>query len=468
MFKKNLVIGFIFLLVFTASVNALSLGVVDGYVTYINGSFVEGAAVNAQVISCSTECTGSYTSESSGYYVIGNLNFQSGRTVSVNAQKGSALGSNSAVCIDDSTPLEVNITICSPPSSPSLTPINDHHNQTTIFSWTSGTDPDSLPTIDQFQLDSGPITNETSPLTKNLSFSSHSWQVRTCKKDYSWCCSDWSSDSFNLFNNAPSPPNLTDMLHTTATSLIFQWASGTDPDNDSVYDEFQLTNTSNYSHLIANNSNASSPFQVSSLKSFTYYLWKVRTCDQYGACSNWSEDAFFIYPYSPSFVENIIKRYVGGGSLVEVPVEVLEKINVTCQPKWVCTNWTKCSPQGIQWRNCTDLTGCYQHFPDNATILQQAGKCLLPQKAMPAPLPPQNLKWLWFSFLAFILVASLLYFYYQKTKKSLPINTLNLTIQRRKIKINTYAETDCFHRMKIKEETKSSLNKKYRLPRKIV
>ena len=72
------------------------LGTVDGYVFYMNNSLVTSASVSAAVSGCSgSGCSGLVLSQSNGYYVIANLNLPVGGTITVNAVKENASGSNS-------------------------------------------------------------------------------------------------------------------------------------------------------------------------------------------------------------------------------------------------------------------------------------------------------------------------------------------------------------------------------------
>ncbi|MBW3022814.1 hypothetical protein KY308_01810, partial [Candidatus Woesearchaeota archaeon] len=271
------------------------LGTVDGYIFYMNNSLAVGANVSALVVGCSGGgCSGNTLSQSNGYYVIANLNLASGGTVKVNATKSPAYGNSSGIA-NEFDAARVNVTLCIAPSSPALIDQTNTHDTNVTLYWTSGTDPLSLSTYDQYQLDSGTITTQTSPKTEtNLSYQTHTWRVRTCNTNgATGCCSAWSSDSFQVYNNAPSVPILVDQGNTHDTNVTLYWTSGTDSDGDPTYDQFQMDSGA----II----NTTSPKYEENL-SYQTHTWKVRTCDVLGACSNWAQDSFDVqnsYPSAP-------------------------------------------------------------------------------------------------------------------------------------------------------------------------
>lgn len=284
--KKSLVVlGFVFLLiiVLASSASALFIGITDGYVaniTAIGGARVPGATVTVSVSGCSggasNGCTGSATSDSNGYYIVNNLNLPKLGTVSVSAVKGSGTGSNSGTA-DNTQVAHVNVTLCYAPSSPTLTPVPDAHTTTATMSWTSGSDPNSLPQHDEFTFDSVLTNPASSPITKiALAFGGHTWSVKTCSN---YCCGSSASDSFTLVNSAPSAPtNANFTVHNLTTTLT--WVSGSDSDGDPTYDELSYQNGTS----IANP--ATSPYNITSEK---LIRWRVRTCDSFGACSSWND-----------------------------------------------------------------------------------------------------------------------------------------------------------------------------------
>lgn len=271
------VIVFAFLIV---NVSAVFIGLTDGYIKGYTGSAISGAAVTATVSSCSggvsNGCTGTATSESDGYYIVANLNLPKNGAASITATEGTGSGSNTGSA-NSFQIVHINISVCYPPSSPTLTAISDSHNTTADFIWVSGTDPYSRATNDQFSLDSN-VTNQSSPITRtSLTAGSHTWQVRTCNVE---CCSSYASDTFIITNTNPTAPtNANATFHLTANITSFTWTSGTDADGDAIYDEFRYENGT-----IA--SPAASPFNVSTE---LVYSWAVRTCDSFGGCSSWLE-----------------------------------------------------------------------------------------------------------------------------------------------------------------------------------
>jgi len=256
------------------------LGTVEGYVKDVTGGTVSGASVSASVNGCSGGgCSGSATSDSGGYYVLANLNLPALGTASMSATKAAATGSASATA-DDYQAAYTNITICAPPSTPSLTPVSSSHNRNATFSWTSGSGAGSP--YDEFKLDSGStVSPATSPRTETgLSFASHTWYVRTCN---TYCCSAWASNSFSITNSAPSAPTLTAEPDTNGTEVELNWSSGADSDGDLIYDQYQF----NSGTII----NATPPRTESNL-SVGNYAWRVRSCDVFDYCSSWVEDSF--------------------------------------------------------------------------------------------------------------------------------------------------------------------------------
>ena len=260
------------------SIADIYLGTVDGYTKNTTGGIVTGATVSVTVQGCSGGgCSGSATSDSGGYYVVANLNLPALGTVAMSATKGPASGSASATA-DAFQAASANITICAPPSIPILNSVSSSHNQNVTFSWTSAS---GAGYYDQFKIDSGAESTESSPLPlPGLSFASHTWYVRTCN---TYCCSAWASNSFSVTNNAPSAPTLQAEPDTNGTSVELNWSSGTDSDGDSIYDQYQF----NSGTII----NATPPRTESGL-SVANYAWRVRSCDSFNYCSSWVEDSF--------------------------------------------------------------------------------------------------------------------------------------------------------------------------------
>ncbi|MCX6767519.1 MAG: hypothetical protein NTY90_02190 [Candidatus Micrarchaeota archaeon] len=263
--------------------SAIYMGTAEGYVFNVTGSLVKNASVSVYVLGCSgTGCSGTMATDSGGYYVVANLNLPAGGNVACYASKGGASGTASGTA-DQFFAAYVNIIICQPPDQPALTAEPNTHYSSASLQWASGTDNNSLTTHDEFQLDAGTVSNETSPKNvSGLSYSSHTWRLRTCNN---WCCSGWADNTFSVYNNPPSSPVLVSEPDTQDTNATLQWASGTDSDGDPAHDEFQLN-----SDPIEN---ATSPKNVSGLGSPSYNTWRVRTCDSLGACSSWASDSFF-------------------------------------------------------------------------------------------------------------------------------------------------------------------------------
>ena len=298
--KGNFILYAFALLVFVASANAnIFLGTCDGYVFNMSNGVVSSANVTVSVNGCSggasNGCLGNSISQPNGYYVIANLNLNPYGTITASATaivNGYSGSGGTTATANEFQAARANITLCFPPSPPLLIDQQDSHNNSVTLYWNSGTDPFGYSTYDQFQLDSDQITNSTSPLSLNVSYSSHTWRVRTCNTNGEiGCCSSFASDTFNIYNNVPLPPTLLHQNDTHSNFVTLYWINGSDPDGDNIYHQFQFDSQS-----IQNNS--FSPVSVSNI-SFGSHTWRVRTCD-FMTCSSWAEDSFSVVNNAPS------------------------------------------------------------------------------------------------------------------------------------------------------------------------
>ncbi|MEM4152660.1 MAG: carboxypeptidase-like regulatory domain-containing protein [Candidatus Pacearchaeota archaeon] len=206
------------------------------------------------------------------------------------------------------------------PCMPILTPQNDTTNNTVVLNWTSNTtapcpDADNDTTYYNFRIDGNLTTNATPPqVISGLDGGWHIWQVQECDP---WECSDWATDTFNIYNTACPAPNLTDQPHSCSNVVRLQWQSATtDPDGDPCYDEFDFNGS-----IITN---VTSP-QIITLTQMDYYIWRVRSCDNKGACSPWVSDSFI---YCSCFgnvtvEEECKKRIIGGAGIRLVGYELV-------------------------------------------------------------------------------------------------------------------------------------------------
>ena len=266
------------------------LGTVDGFIVNVTGGTVANASVNASVVGCSgVGCSENATSGSNGYYLVTNLDIDSGNTILVVANKTNSFGNNTGTAGAFST-ATINVTIAPVPNPPTLVAINDTHNNTFIlFNWTPGIDPGSLPTYDIFVFD-GTSFNNTNP-TQNrsfVSFSLHTWSVQTCN---SFGCSAQSTDTFNVTNSPPPAPTLQDVPNTVQNNITFNWSLVTDIDNDTVTYRFRLDSQ-------ATETNVTPPLNRPGL-SFGSHTWRVQACDPFD-CSSFSTDTFSITNNPPS------------------------------------------------------------------------------------------------------------------------------------------------------------------------
>jgi len=232
------------------------------------------------------------------------------------------------------------------PPTPSIPDINNTNENTITFTWTSGgADPDGDTTYFKFYIDGATTSGATSPRTLALLNGSHTWKVQECDN---WVCSNWATDTFTIQNNAPSAPNLTLMNATSAISKKFYWVSGTDPDADATYDEFQFDNETVVSPAVSGLTQA--------LSGTFYYSWRARTCDVKGACSAWSEDSFVKFTCAEEVPPTTPGG--GGGGGAGRPGGVIVRPKTGCNETWHCTSWTPCSPRGEQQRACQDWNKC--------------------------------------------------------------------------------------------------------------
>lgn len=104
------------------------------------------------------------------------------------------------------------------------------------------------------------------------------------------------TENVTILNLPPSIPEL--LLPTNGNQTIytrdvnFTWASSTDIDEDSIYYIINLTNQ-HISGFYENTTNTSY-IHYDELNTFdetleTLYFWKVKACDEYNNCSDWSE-----------------------------------------------------------------------------------------------------------------------------------------------------------------------------------
>lgn len=289
-----LLLSFVLLLAASLSVNAqIYVGTCGGYIFYMNSSRAPGSSVTITVAGCSgSGCSGAYTSQSNGYYVVANLNLPAGGTVNGVATNGLYSGTNSTTANAEYAAF-MNITLCRPPSTPVLVDQPDTQYVNVSLQWTNGTDFDGYPTYTQFQLDSDPWIITSSPYNTTVALGLHTWRVRTCN---ALCCSPIASDSFNVYCQPPSTPVLTPQPDTHNNSVSFQWINGTDPNGNPTYTQFQL----NAGPWII----TSSPYNASGLP-FATHVWRVRTCNSM-CCSGVGTDAFDVYNNPPSVPQLVI------------------------------------------------------------------------------------------------------------------------------------------------------------------
>ena len=183
---------------------------------------------------------------------------------------------------------------------------------------------------------------------------SYSWCIKSC--DNKGACNE-AYDTFSVANNPPPTPLLTDQFHTSSTTLSFQWINYSDPELDPTYNEFQLSTSQTFASFINNATNVTSGYTYGTLSTFTFYYWRVRTCDNKGACSGWDNDTFFVYecPTCPGCGTCPSCSCPPAG---ECPTcEVCEEPE-ECFSSWDCGDWSACNEEGTSFRSCSDTNDC--------------------------------------------------------------------------------------------------------------
>ena len=275
------------------------LGVVEGYVSYLNGTKTSSANIYITVNNCSDGCSNNGQTDSNGYYVIGNLNIPAGGSITVSAVKGIYHGSGDFVA-DEYGTAYANLSLHTTPGVPSLNVnVPDNHGDEVEIICTPGADNNGETPIVKVYIDGNYIgEGETFSKTVSTSYGSHEVTCNTCD---SYECSNAASKTFSLINNPPTSPILKEISGVEGTFVNLEWTSGSDPDGDMTHDELNF-NGSSYPLV-------KSPFSVLDLDLFKEYSWSVRTCDDKGACSDWISSSFVTYTCNKSITggKTIIK-----------------------------------------------------------------------------------------------------------------------------------------------------------------
>jgi hypothetical protein len=330
---------------------------VVGYVDDTTGARIIGANVTGETVCWEPAQDAGLSIAPDGYYQVWNLAspLSNGLAVSANyIHPVYGLGYGINIKNPASSNERLNVTICYPPTSPSLTAIPDGHDTAITFRWVTGNDPLSYGVRDEFALTGGvTYSNSINPaiagaentITQNVvTNQDYAWRVRTCNIPNSagrslqdvYCCSEWVSSSFHIGNMPPSEPS----GNTTkdADNAILNWTSGIDPEGDPTYDQFRLVG----GNAIGNLTNSALPVVVMPIQ--LLISWEIRTCDNFNDCSAWVRiDSVFcpsVGPAScPSCVCSGSSSGGGGGggggggvvtNLVQVPVSGGQGPEVYC------------------------------------------------------------------------------------------------------------------------------------------
>ncbi len=295
--KIKFIIFLLLIAILIKSINAeVYMGTCEGYVYNTENKNVSDAKVSITVNKCSSDCSRETLSESSGYYMTANLNLPKLQALTVYAEKNTPLGleyGSSSGTSNEFQAAEINVRLCLPPLLPVLVNQSDSHKKSTSLEWNSYPDKKNYPVYDEFQLDSNTAIKSNNHGKKkieanDLRFSNHIWRVRTCNN---YCCSDWVYDNFMIENSPPSKPVLSDQADTIPGQITLSWSSGTDPDKDPTYDEYEFSIINEKKEKIIP---AKSPI-IQDVFGCHFYEWNVRTCEKTveNLCSEWSRDSFF-------------------------------------------------------------------------------------------------------------------------------------------------------------------------------
>lgn len=154
-----------------------------------------------------------------------------------------------------------------------------------------------------------------------------------------------------IINSPPDQVMLYSLANNSqvADTITFQWNNADDLNRDQLTYQLMVDDGVAFDSPLINITNIAETLPrttyTAELSSPGYYYWKVRAFDgeYYGIWSSVRKFQFSITPTSPSEVP----PYVGG---MQGCVE------------WECTEWSECSPEGIQTRKCTLVSDCQRGF----------------------------------------------------------------------------------------------------------
>lgn len=110
------------------------------------------------------------------------------------------------------------------------------------------------------------------------------------------------SSNVTILNLPPSIPILSNPINGKGNlferNVSFEWKASSDSDNDAITYHINVTNIfdSRFEHTLSNPWNTSNTYYIFNEELHTLdevnnqeYFWQVKACDEYDACSNWSQ-----------------------------------------------------------------------------------------------------------------------------------------------------------------------------------
>ena len=233
--------------------------------------------------------------------------------------------------------MDVNIGICCNPSKPlNFSPKSYHISEPTKveFLWTSGKKGNiNYPDLWENFIGFENINNVESPLSLTID-TFKSWSIKTCNgvKDGEFCCSSAGAEGKTVNKPCPKPTNLKGVIQ--GGYVVTTWeSSGTDEEGDDCHDVWEAVSLDMGKSLedVSWTGDAEPASKEGELAlAYATTFWKVKSCDELGACSDWAID---ITPSCNQISENCpdvqgIQRFIGGGKDNKIINEVLGKKDI--------------------------------------------------------------------------------------------------------------------------------------------
>jgi len=236
--------------------------------------------------------------------------------------------------------MNINVAICCTPSKPiNLNPkISYHITQPTEveFSWTLGKKGNvNYPDLWEDFIGFGNVNDAKSPLLLTID-TFKAWSVKTCNgiKGGEFCCSSAGVGGKTVNKPCPKPTNLKGAVQ--GGYVVTTWeSSDIDEEGDNCHDVWEAVSLDMGESLedvswTGNAEPANREGELALAHATTF--WKVKSCDELGACSDWAMD---ITPSCNQVSENCpdvqgIKTFMGGGKEIRIIEQVLDRKVIEC------------------------------------------------------------------------------------------------------------------------------------------